>query len=214
MPTLPYLTSPGNVSKALTAIQTAATPPKVSQDFVKTVLQIPGGSGDNMTTFLKRIGFALADGTPTERYKKFRNPKTSGFAIADAMRDAYSDIFKRNEFANLLNDDEIKGHIVEITGNAADARNVALTVSTFMNLKEFAEFSEYPEAEKETDNPEKVPLQRREPIYTAHMTENFNQKRLGLNIGYTINLNLPATSDIAVFNAIFKSLKQNLLDDD
>ena len=33
----------------------------------------------------------------------------------------------------------------------------------------------------------------------------------GLNIGYTINLHLPATSDIAVFNAIFKSLRENLL---
>jgi len=34
---------------------------------------------------------------------------------------------------------------------------------------------------------------------------------LGLNLSYTINLNLPASSDIAVFNAIFKSLKDNLL---
>jgi len=33
----------------------------------------------------------------------------------------------------------------------------------------------------------------------------------GLNLGYTINLHLPATSDIAVFNAIFKSLRENLL---
>jgi len=34
---------------------------------------------------------------------------------------------------------------------------------------------------------------------------------LGLNLGYTINLNLPATSDPEVFDAIFKSLKQHLL---
>jgi hypothetical protein len=32
-----------------------------------------------------------------------------------------------------------------------------------------------------------------------------------LSLGYTINLNLPATSDIAVFNAIFKSLREHLL---
>jgi hypothetical protein len=36
---------------------------------------------------------------------------------------------------------------------------------------------------------------------------------IGLNLAYIINLNLPATSDIAVFNAIFKSLKENLLKD-
>ena len=32
-----------------------------------------------------------------------------------------------------------------------------------------------------------------------------------IRLGYTINLNLPQTSDIAVFNAIFKSLKEHLL---
>ena len=36
-------------------------------------------------------------------------------------------------------------------------------------------------------------------------------EKLGLNLSYTINLNLPATSDVAVFNAIFKSLKENML---
>jgi len=34
-----------------------------------------------------------------------------------------------------------------------------------------------------------------------------------MQLGYTINLNLPATSEVAVFNAIFKSLKDNLLKD-
>jgi hypothetical protein len=39
-------------------------------------------------------------------------------------------------------------------------------------------------------------------------------KVLGFNLGYTINLNLPATSDAAVFDAIFKSLKEHLLRDE
>lgn len=33
----------------------------------------------------------------------------------------------------------------------------------------------------------------------------------GVTLGYTINLHLPPTSDIAVFNAIFKSLREHLL---
>jgi hypothetical protein len=39
--------------------------------------------------------------------------------------------------------------------------------------------------------------------------EIFGNGRLGLS--YTINLNLPATTEIEVFNAIFKSLRENLL---
>lgn len=140
MATLPYLTTPGNLSKAFVAIQGAATPDKVSQDFVKTMLGIPGGSGDNMTTFLRRIGFVETDGKPSDLYKKFRNTETSGAAVAAAMKIAYREIFRRNEFAYNLSDDEIKGHVVEITGNAAEARNVALTVTTFSNMKSFADF--------------------------------------------------------------------------
>jgi hypothetical protein len=34
---------------------------------------------------------------------------------------------------------------------------------------------------------------------------------LRLNLAYTINLVLPKTDDVAVFNAIFKSLRENLL---
>lgn len=58
--------------------------------------------------------------------------------------------------------------------------------------------------------------------YSAYKTENSDLTSehssrgtgLGLNLGYTINLNLPATSDPAVFNAIFKSLKEHLLRDE
>jgi hypothetical protein len=38
-----------------------------------------------------------------------------------------------------------------------------------------------------------------------------SNRPVGVNLSYTINLNLPATSDQAVFNAIFKSLREHLL---
>jgi len=38
-----------------------------------------------------------------------------------------------------------------------------------------------------------------------------NGDEVKFGISYTINLNLPATTEIEVFNAIFKSLKDNLL---
>ena len=36
--------------------------------------------------------------------------------------------------------------------------------------------------------------------------------QVGFNVSYTINLNLPETTNPDVFNAIFKSLKENLLE--
>jgi hypothetical protein len=53
MASLPYVSSPGNIVKALNGIKAAAVPDRVSQDFVKTILKIPGGSGDQIDFILK-----------------------------------------------------------------------------------------------------------------------------------------------------------------
>jgi hypothetical protein len=77
---LPYVTSPGNVEKALTGIKDAATPASVSQDFVKTILKIAGGPGNEMTSYLKKIGFTGADGGPDgdlQKIPEYRHGATS-----------------------------------------------------------------------------------------------------------------------------------------
>jgi hypothetical protein len=210
MASLPYITSPGNISKALHGIKSAAVPEVVSQDFVKTILKIPGGSGDQVTSFLKKLGFADSSGKPTDLYTKFRNPTSSGLAAAKAMKKAYAPLYVRHEYMHELNDAELLGLIVEETGQAHDANPVKLTFSAIKALKEFADFSA-----EEGNNP--IVTELPETSSTSIRVEAPNRAELGnigLNLGYTININLPASTDQAVFNAIFKSLKENLLRDD
>jgi hypothetical protein len=88
MASLPYISTPGNIIRALEGIKTAAVTERVSQDVVKTILKISGGSGDQMTAFLKKIGFTAPNGAPTELYRKFRNPSSSRAAVATAIRTA------------------------------------------------------------------------------------------------------------------------------
>ena len=45
-------------------------------------------------------------------------------------------------------------------------------------------------------------------------THSSKSRQSNLGISYTINLNLPATTDIQVFNAIFKSLKEHIFYED
>lgn len=213
MAALPYVTSSGNIERALSAIKAAAVPERVSQDFVKDILKIPGGSGDQMTAYLKKINFAGSDGKPTELYTRFRNPTTSGQALAQALKFAYAPLFVRNESAHNLNDNELLGLIVEETGQPHDSSPVKMAFSCFKALRKHANFSEPTKVFKEVDNGEtsKGEISSSPPRADAHSAP---PTRVGLNLGYTINLNLPATSDPAVFNAIFKSLKQHLLNDD
>lgn len=215
MANLPYVTATGNVARALNAIAAAATPEAVSGNFVKTILKIPGGSGDQMTSFLKKVGFVNSDGTPTEIYKKFRNGATRGMAAAESLKFGYAPLYKRNEFLHELSDKEIRGLILEETGAAADSSSPNLILSCIKAIRQFADFNQSTETET---HPETVPVKeivvdnRRQD--RADRPIGASMGKVGLNVGYNINLNLPATSDIAVFNAIFKSLKENLLSDD
>jgi hypothetical protein len=206
MASLPYITSPGNIDKALNGIKSAAVPERVSQDFVKTILKIPGGSGDQMTSFLKKLGLANSDGTPSDAYKKFRNPASSGAAIAAAIRAAYAPLYVRNEYMHELNDNELLGLVVEETGEAHDSNPVKLTVSSIKHLKAYADFKASDQNTSQVTKIEKQPSSSDTPPPTEGLS-----KRIEFKLGYTINLNLPATSDAAVFDAIFKSLRENLL---
>lgn len=206
MAALPYVTATGNVEKALKGIKSAATPEAVSQDFVKTILGIKGGSGNQMTAYLKKIGFATADGTPTDFYKKFRNPTTEGWAAAQALKTGYKPLYIRNEYMHKLSDDELKGLVLEETGAEQDSATVLLILSCIKQLKKFAKWdSQLSEEKVEKASNDIVTLDN--PLPKPPVPGG----QLGLNLGYTINLNLPATSDPAVFNAIFRALKEHLL---
>lgn len=208
MASLPYVTASGNVEKALNAIKSAATPEAVSQDFVKTILGIPGGSGNQMTAYLKKVGFATADGKPTDFYKKFRNPATEGWAAAQALRTGYAPLYMRNEYMHQLADTQLRGLIVEETGVEQDSVVVTSVLGCIKQLKKFARWDAAP---IEDTNETRPPVARPGENQNSGGAPPTLPQTLGLNLGYTINLNLPATSDPAVFNAIFRALKEHLL---
>ncbi|MYN25934.1 DUF5343 domain-containing protein [Duganella levis] len=208
--TIPYLTSPGSIKTALEKIRSAATPERVTKDFVTTVLQIKGGTGATIPPYLKRIGMVGSDGAPTDLYKQFRNPARSGVAIADAIKTGYRELLQANEYFFKLSDKDLKSLIVQVTGLGSDDRVVALIHSTLVHLRGFANFEsnfEHVEINQAIEQNNDFPRQ-------IAISPTPSSGRVGLNLSYTINLNLPATSDQAVFNAIFRSLKEHLLSSD
>lgn len=205
MPTnLPYLGTANSLKTALEKIQSAATPDRVTIDFVNNILQIKGGTGNSIIPYLKKIGLVSTDGSPTDLYKRYRNQTTGGAAIADAVRIGYKPLLEANEYFYSLNDADLKSLVVQVTGLDKENSVVKQVCATFRVLKAFATFdsdsdpAERPRADgPRTDLPMSVQIP--------------NNTGIGMNLSYTINLNLPATSDQAVFNAIFKSLKEHLL---
>lgn len=206
---LPYMTTPGTIKTALDKIRSAATPPRVTTDFVTTVLQIKGGTGSTVTPFLKKIGFVASDGAPTDIYKRFRNPDSAGRAMADAIRLGYQELLKANEYFYRLDDKGLLALIVQVTGAEAESRSAALTQASLKILKSYANFDANDADVDREDRSANLDSARQSVTLPASRSPV--DGTLGLNLSYTINLNLPATSDQAVFNAIFRSLKEHLL---
>lgn len=207
---LPYLHRPGALKTVFDRIRSAATPDRVTGDFVNTVLLVKGGTGGMVTPFLKKIGFVASDGAPTDLYRRFRNPASGGTAMADAIRAGYKPLVQANEYFHLLKDKELQALIVQVTGAEADGQVSKLVFQTLGVLRSYASF-DAAEEEPSAAPPQPAAIAGPPPEqrhFVAH------QKRVGMNLSYTINLNLPATSDQAVFNAIFRSLKEHLLSDD
>lgn len=208
---LPYMVSPGLVPKILEKIQQARRPDRFTQDFLETKLGYSSGSARAIIPLLKRLGFLSSDGSPTRLYDQFRNADTQGAAMSEGIRAAYSELFERNEYAHEMTKDKLTGLITEITGASRDDSTTKCTVSTFLGLKDFADF----EAEVPGDKPEpqrayggapsQVPLD--EQVHRPLP----NDDEVNFAVSYTINLNLPETTNPEVFNAIFRALKENLL---
>lgn len=209
---LPYMTSSGLIPKILEKIQVAKRPERFTQDFLETKLGHPGGSARSIIPLLKRLEFLGSDGSPTDLYNQFRNAETQGIALAQGMKKAFSQLFERNEYVYDLDRPKLTSLIVEITGRAKGDPMVRAIVGTFLKLKDLADFeSDIPlEPEDETENREsQTPRMPATTDVTQPLTPRSD---VGLNISYTIKLNLPETTDPNVFNAIFKALRENLLE--
>ena len=205
---IPYVTTPGSIVKIFEKIKEAQTPETFSQDFLKTKLGFNGGSYMTFISWAKKCGLLSSDGAPTQLYKQFRNPTTSGVSVATALKTAYSELYSRNEYCHDLDKKAFKGLVMEATGEAHDSQKVERIVSTFFNAKTLADFEIKTSVPKE--NEFEKPKKETEHLLQKEKTE---KKSISLGLNYTINLVLPKTDDPAIYNAIFKSLKENLLND-
>jgi len=210
---IPYMLSTGLIPKILEKIQNARRPERFTQDFLEIKLGHSGGSARAIIPLLKRMGFLGSDGVPTLLYDQFRNIETQGLAVAEGMKNAFSELFDRNGYVYEMSREKLTGQVVEITGATKNDRNTTAIVGTFLALKELADF-EYEEPENSLPEPKSEVSSSPQPSNNnQNMSPIDNKDNIELRVGYTINLNLPETNDPEVFNAIFKALRDKLLKD-
>lgn len=201
----PYLASNKNIQPVLEKIRTAAKPPKFTISFMKQ-LGFTSSNDSSYPALLKKLGFLMEDGTPTIYYDSLRDKNTATIVLGERIRELYSDLFVINTKIYSASDEEIKGAISRVTGK--EEKDVSRIAATFKALCNYAEFENIKqgqsgnigqETEEKCDETKKAVSGVAE---LGHAVPDFH---------YNIQIHLPATTDISVYNAIFRSIKENLL---
>lgn len=199
--TTAYLYTVKNVSDMFSAIQRASVPPKFTYDFLQTL----GFKSTNDRAFinvLKGLGFLDSNSTPTAVYSQYRDKDVSKKVLGQQIRRAYEGLFMSDESAQTLSAENVKGKLATLTGK--DESVVEKMASTFKALVALADFSGEPTPKAPTP-----PVQEEDKVESPALQKGAIGRSLAFS--HVVYLNLPATKDVAVYDAIFKSLKEHIL---
>ena len=197
-----YLYTTGDLPQMFGAIQKAQVPPKFTHGFLLAL----GFKSTNDRAFinvLKGLGFLDSNSTPTKVYKDFRDPGRSKAVLAQQIRVAYQGLFAVDDNAQNLSLEAVKGKLATLTGK--DQTVIQKMAQTFKALCKEADFSQpmLPESEKD------LPVE--EQVVESPALEQTPFRPQGLAFSHCVYINLPTTRDVAVYDAIFKSIREHLL---
>ncbi|TFW05788.1 hypothetical protein E4K72_10865 [Oxalobacteraceae bacterium OM1] len=202
----PYIISNNKIEPILKRIRTAAKPEKLGQELLGT-WGFTASNDRAMTRVLKALGFLSDSGAPTADYDRLRDPQHWRKVLGERIRQTYSDLYAMDANMHSANEAEVKGAISRITGK--DEETVKRYYATFKALCALADFNQ----EVIDENPQKKAV---EPNPTSKVPEPAPASPPSIvhprksEYHYNIQIHLPVTTDISVYNAIFKSLRDNL----
>ena len=193
----PYTPIPKNVKRFFETIQSLGIPPKVSNAYLPTI-GFKSANDRYLVGVSKSLGFVDSGGKPTAKWSDFKDKSKAPKVMADAIKTTYADLYSTYPDAEQKDDDTLQNYFASTSG-VAD--NVArLMVRTFKNLCELADF-------------EAVAVEEYVTTPTAPAGKKVSEIPLGMKpitLNINIQLQLPATEDVAIYEALFSALKKNL----
>lgn len=206
----PYTIANKQIEPMLTRIRTAARPER----FNRELLNAWGFTASNdraIISVLRGLGFIAEGGSPTEAYDRLRDQNDWKYVLGEKMRVLYSDLFAIDPNIHTRPDAEVKSAILRLTGKDDEtSRRYFITFKTLANLANFDSKPGAKPAAEDKSSPAPPPNSAPTPPPFPVALRSEEPKRYKSEYHYNIQIHLPVTSDISVYNAIFKSLKDNL----
>jgi hypothetical protein len=205
-----YLTTARNLEGILNAIRSAQAPEKFTNSFLES-LEFKSSSDRLIIGVLKTLGLLDETGKPTERYFRYLDQSQSDNVMAEAMREAYEDLFRVNINAHQMTKPELINKFKTLSQGKLSESVMDKMALTFAALSKHADFSRAPTT---------APLDKKD------LTDNLHEKAVQVGVGptdrttkrvefgglvYNIQIVLPESRDPAVYDALFLSMKRHLL---
>jgi len=192
------------IPKFFGTIREGTAPEKFNQQYLVDI----GFGGSNyrvLIPLLKELGFLTADGVPTEIYRDYLDASRSKQVLGQAVRQAYSDLFTISKNPTKADREKLAGKF-KSTFNLSDLQ-AERAANTFLSLIEISDVT----AVESTEPPKKDNAAPDPLTQIAAATGAANGGRI-IGLKYDIAIHLPPTKDIEVYNAIFKSLREHLVE--
>jgi hypothetical protein len=215
-----YTVKPGSIPAYFEGMLNADAPKRFSSSFLEN-LDFTSSNDRPFIGILRDLGFINSDGAPTSRYFQFLDRSQSARAVAAGVREAYSDLFAVQRDANTLAIDDVRNKLRTLYKGAKKDSIIGRVASTFVALSEYGDFSQ-PDASNVLENKDEPPpapppdppmdgvdVKKKQEPPPARPQSNSPALVLGA-LQYHINIVLPETREQAVYDAIFRSLRDHL----
>jgi Family of unknown function (DUF5343) len=210
-----YTQKPGAIPAYFDAMLDAQPPERFSVKFLENL----GFTSTNDRLFigiLKDLGFLNRDGAPQPRYFEFLDRSRSKQAVAEGIRDSFTELFAINTRANELSVEDIKNKLRTLFAGRKTDLVIGHIAKTFKALCEYADFSApiasltAPHGQNDSRPSEaQTPFSEASAAAVAKSSPPLAKIQVS-GLQYHINIVLPDTRDQAVYDAIFRSLREHL----
>ena len=202
-----YYVQVKNVADIFEGLLNAQAPEKFTQKFLYD-LGFTNVNDRRFVSILKSLGFIDEGGVPTQRYYDYLDEENSKSVIAIGIREAYGDLFAVNQKAYEMTSTQVKRKLKSLLqGKKSDAvlKKMAATFITLCSLADFSRIPKTMEKKKADTTPDK------EKVIIKESSKSKADVSKELSLKYSINIELPNTRDQLVYDAIFRSIRENLL---
>lgn len=202
-----YLTTTKNLESIINSVINAKAPERFTNKFLED-LGYKSSNDRLVIGMFKALGLLDDSGQPLQRYYEFLDQTQTGKILAIGIQEAYEDLFNLRKDAQNLANDEVKNKLKTLTQGQKSDKILGLMAMTFRAFCDLADWNESMEIqEKNATN-----VSRNENVSSTPFVQQENRTlKTGMNLHYNIQIHLPETTNLAVYDAIFQSLKKHLL---